>query len=283
MYAILKANQYRRFVDFYYGDLREILGIGEDEYLLYKNFRRRVLDQAKNEFQEKDENGTYKSDLSFELEVLERKNRKIHKIRLHIIEHKIQTPLPLALEAKNPKPVKKNPVIEKLTYYGIATKQANILLKKHKETIQGSIELFEKDLNDNKIKKNKSGYLITLITSNAGIQSQYEKNKQEDKRNKIEQEEQQKQVARKEEAIFQKNTVKLFAIIEQIEFEILKDKIKEIITCSPFANNHTSILLEVDIVNHLINFDHLVSAFTPNTDKPIPKYVLQTLQDEYLP
>jgi hypothetical protein len=272
------------FVDFYYKDLRNILNIAEHEYEKFRDFKKRVIIQSQTELKEKDKAGNYKSDVSFELEILERRNRKIHKIRLHIIENKAPTPLPLALEVKNPEPVKENnSVIEKLIYYGIATKQANILLKKHKETIQGSIELFEKDLNDNKINKNKSGYLITLITSNAEIQSQYEKDKQENKKNKIKQKERQSQEEQEKRAKFENNTIRLFGIIEQIKFSILKDKIKEIINASPYINNHKDISLELDMVNNATDFDQLTTIYTPNTDIPLSKYVLQTLQGEYLP
>ena len=66
-------------------ELREILGLKENQYKKYKDFKKWILNQAKKEFDEKNEKGKYKSDISFELET-EREGRKISVIKFIIIE-----------------------------------------------------------------------------------------------------------------------------------------------------------------------------------------------------
>ena len=50
---LLKQYQKIGYREFELQEFKEILGIGEKEYPAYKDFRRRVIDQAKKEFDKK--------------------------------------------------------------------------------------------------------------------------------------------------------------------------------------------------------------------------------------
>lgn len=66
-------------------ELREILGLKENQYKEYKDFNKWILNQAKKEFEEKNDKGKYKSDISFKIETA-REGRKIAIIKFIIIQ-----------------------------------------------------------------------------------------------------------------------------------------------------------------------------------------------------
>jgi plasmid replication initiation protein len=78
--------QYRNIGSRYFRveELREILGLKENQYKEYKDFKKWIINQAKKEFEERDESGKCKSDISFELETI-REGRKIAILKFIII------------------------------------------------------------------------------------------------------------------------------------------------------------------------------------------------------
>jgi plasmid replication initiation protein len=82
-------------------ELREILGIEKDIYKEFKEFKRRVLMQAKKEFDDKKN----KSDLTFDLETI-KEGRKIVRLKFIILKRSPEQPQPA-------EPVQKVPAAKK--------------------------------------------------------------------------------------------------------------------------------------------------------------------------
>ncbi|MCI5191488.1 MAG: RepB family plasmid replication initiator protein, partial [Candidatus Electrothrix sp. AS4_5] len=132
IYQLLKQYKGIGYREFKIDNLKEILGI-KQEYREFKRFRSRVLNQAKKEFEKKDESGKFQCDLTFELEKI-REGRKIARLKFIIVEqeyHEIQVFTPYVSKKKltgsqgesvgtPPKGVK-----DRLIYYGISPKQAD--------------------------------------------------------------------------------------------------------------------------------------------------------------
>ena len=132
IYQLLKQYKGIGYREFRIDNLKEILGI-KQEYREFKRFRSRVLNQAKKEFEKKDEFGKFKCDLTFELEKI-REGRKIARLKFIIVEQEYhETSAFLSDVSKqrqadsqgdsagtSPKGVK-----DRLVYYGISPKQAD--------------------------------------------------------------------------------------------------------------------------------------------------------------
>jgi plasmid replication initiation protein len=90
LYALLKQYELIGFRKFEVEKLRKTLGIEKAIYPQFKEFKRRVLNQAKKEFEERDEKtGEYKSDIGFDLET-KREGRVIKYLIFHIKQQKVQ-------------------------------------------------------------------------------------------------------------------------------------------------------------------------------------------------
>jgi len=192
IYQFLKEHEYIGFADVYYQDFRERLGIKFGEYKEYKQFKQWVINQAKKELEERiSKNGAYKSDLSFNLEVLERKNRKIYKIRFNIVKQNYQEALPLNIpESEPPKPIilekPKSPPLVMLLSHGLSEPIAEKYLKNNKEeNILDTIKLYEKKISDGEAKSLGGSYLIKLLEAKAGQKTEYEKQLEETEKQAI--------------------------------------------------------------------------------------------------
>jgi NACalpha-BTF3-like transcription factor len=106
IYALLKQYESIGVIKFEVENLRDILGIEKAIYPQFKEFKRRVLNQAKKEFEEKDgKTGEYKSDITFDLET-KREARFIKYLIFHIKQPFIKNPPP-SLEKVEPPPILK--------------------------------------------------------------------------------------------------------------------------------------------------------------------------------
>lgn len=232
IYMLLKQYQTIGIREFELDDFRAILGIGDAEYLKFSDFRKRVLTQAKKEFETKNkENGAYYSDLTFDLETI-RTGRKITRLRFIINKQVYQDPLPLDLSECDVTDTP--PALEALISHGINEKLAFEYIG-----VQGDIEvlrcveIFEEQVNEGKVKTKGAGLLITLLNSRAGKKTRLEiaiEEKEKVKKLKnIEKEQKlrvEKEINRLDEA-FTKNVKKEFlASLSDKEKNILLEKMK---------------------------------------------------------
>ncbi len=99
IYQLLK--QYIKFGkrEFTVIDLKEKLGLKKTQYPIFTDFRRFIIDKVKKEFEEKDENGKPKCDLTFILETI-KEGRKITSLRFIIIPQICTVPAVKADEMK---------------------------------------------------------------------------------------------------------------------------------------------------------------------------------------
>jgi plasmid replication initiation protein len=134
IYQLLKQYKGIGYREFRVDELKDILGIGTEKYTKFNQFKVWVLNQAKKEFEKKDESGKFKCDLTFELEKI-REGRRIARLKFIIIEQEYhETPIFIPDTAED----KKQPggeigntetppedVKDRLVYYGISPKQAD--------------------------------------------------------------------------------------------------------------------------------------------------------------
>ncbi|MCI5227922.1 MAG: RepB family plasmid replication initiator protein, partial [Candidatus Electrothrix sp. AX2] len=89
IYQLLKQYKGIGYREFKLDELKDILGLKKTQYTVFKDFYRRVLNQAKKEFEKKDKSGKFKCDLTFELEKI-REGRKIARLKFIIVEQEYQ-------------------------------------------------------------------------------------------------------------------------------------------------------------------------------------------------
>lgn len=76
MYEILKSNEFKKVVEIEIDELRKILKADTGSYLIYQNFRNRIILQAQKELNEK-------TDISFKFEEI-KTSRKVTRLKFHI-------------------------------------------------------------------------------------------------------------------------------------------------------------------------------------------------------
>ena len=83
IYQLLKQYKNIGYREFRVDELKDILGIKTSQYPVFKDFYRRVIGQAKKEFDKKDKAGNCQCDLTFELEKI-REGRRIARLKFII-------------------------------------------------------------------------------------------------------------------------------------------------------------------------------------------------------
>jgi plasmid replication initiation protein len=175
IYILIKKHKKMGFFRVYLSDIREMLGIAENEYTEYKRFKSRVINQAKKEFKEKLPHGTFKSDLNFELEEI-RENRKIHELGFHIVEQTFQE------ELKFPLP-EECPLLTRLKQYEVTEEEAKRHIKgQGEEAVWKTVEMLEEKIAKKSIQQNPGGYLVKLLREKAGVLRLESEEKQQQKR-----------------------------------------------------------------------------------------------------
>lgn len=184
IYMLLKQYEKIGFREFELEELKEVLGIKVNEYQKYADFKKRVLDQAKKEFETKNkETGGYISDITFELETI-RTGREITRLRFNIKKQTYQEALPMEIpEASTPE---QSSTLEALQTYGISEEVSKKCLADYsEEEILRAIQKFEQQKEQGKVKANASGYLLTMIKNGAGKQSKDEQEQEEKQKKKV--------------------------------------------------------------------------------------------------
>jgi plasmid replication initiation protein len=110
IYQLLKQYQNIGWREFKVDELKEILGIKKNQYTVFQDFNKRVLNQAKKEFEQQDEKGRCRCDLTFSVETF-RESRKIARLRFTIVTQSTeQTQSAQPVQQKSPaQSAKKHP------------------------------------------------------------------------------------------------------------------------------------------------------------------------------
>lgn len=184
IYMLLKQYEKIGFREFELEEFRSILDIKESEYQKYADFRKRVLDQAKKEFETKNkETGGYISDINFELETI-RTGREITRLRFNIKKQTYQEALPMEIPEVSTS--EQSSTLEALQTYGISEEVSKKCLADYsEEEILRAIQKFEQQKEQGKVKANASGYLLTMIKNGAGKQSKDEQEQEEKQKKKV--------------------------------------------------------------------------------------------------
>jgi plasmid replication initiation protein len=201
-------KQYKNigYREFRVDELKKILGIKTNQYPVFKDFYRRVIGQAKKEFDKKDKAGNCQCDLTFELEKI-REGRRIARLKfIIIIEQEYHEAAPVTLpdadkereqEAKPPESVR-----DRLIYYGISAKQADGFIRSiGEEDIQEVLTYYADMLKAGRVKNTRGAYLAQLLRDGVAGKSSYEKDREtaeELRKKQRELEEQQQELARKQ-------------------------------------------------------------------------------------
>ena len=173
-------KQYKKigYREFRLDELKEILGLKKTQYSAFKDFRRWVLNQAKKEFERKDESGKFKCDLTFLLETF-REGRRIARLKFVIIEQEYyEVPVVISNTDEKKKSSKKEPETVKdiLVYYGISEKQADGFIRQMgEEDIRDVLMYYADLLKAGKVKNTRGAYLARLLQEGVTVKSSYEK------------------------------------------------------------------------------------------------------------
>jgi len=170
IYMLLKQYQKIGKREFGLDDFRAMLGIEENKYKKFYDFRKRIINQAKKEFEIKNkESGNYNSDISFNLEVI-RTARTITRLRFIIKKqkHGYQEPVELP-EVESIEALEATPALEALAKHKVKGKTANNYIRTQgEEEVLRCIALFEEKKATGKVKTSGAGLLITLLNNRAG-------------------------------------------------------------------------------------------------------------------
>lgn len=188
IYQLLK--QYRKIGhrEFRVDDLKEILGIDKGKYAQFKQFRAWVLNQAKKEFEKKDDAGFYQCDLSFVLETI-REGRKITRVKFIIVNQAYQETLPF-MDTKSVFPVRpelssEKELLEKLEYFGIAPLRAKSYLNDlGEEKTQQILDYYNVRLAAGKVDKKGGAFLAYLLREKITGKSDFEADEEKQKKEK---------------------------------------------------------------------------------------------------
>lgn len=196
IYMLLK--QYERIGEREFGlqEFREMLGIDKGKYSQFKDFRKWVINQAKKEFDSRDEQGAALCDITFDLETI-REGRKISRLKFYIRRNQYQESL--FLEVPNQSSVQvPSEAVGLLVEYGIREALAErYLAEQGEEALMRCIRLYRDALDKGKVKDRSGGYLAKMLEAEAGKENRAE---QEEKQQQA-QEVQQKRSQEAEKAI----------------------------------------------------------------------------------
>ena len=171
IYMLLKQYQKIGKREFALDDFRAILGIEENKYKKFYDFRKRIINQAKKEFEAKNkESGNYNSDISFDFEVI-RTARTITRLRFIIKkqQHESQQLVEPLLDVESIETSEATPALKALAEHKVKGKIANNYIKTQgEEAVLRCVALFEEKKAAGKVKTSGAGLLITLLNNKAG-------------------------------------------------------------------------------------------------------------------
>ncbi len=171
IYQLLKQYKKIGYREFVVTDLKEILGVSKEKYKQFKMFRAWVINQAKKEFEKKDDNGFYQCDLTFDLETI-REGRFITKIKFIIKNQRYQESLPFI---SNEYSGISDEILKELETYGLSDSTAKTYLEDLGEDKTNEILRYYKAcLAAGKVKNKGGGYLAFLLKEKITGKSDYE-------------------------------------------------------------------------------------------------------------
>lgn len=174
IYMLLK--QYERIGEreFDLGEFREMLGVEKKKYSQFKDFRKWVLNQAKKEFDRRDENGAALCDITFDLETM-REGRRINRLKFIIRRNQYQEALKLDLQDEQ-----LSPAVMLLVDYGIRESAAQRFVESRgEEAVQRCVELYREQLAKGKVKDKSGGYLAVMLEAGAGSKTRGDKEQEQ--------------------------------------------------------------------------------------------------------
>ncbi len=190
IYQLLKQYKKIGYREFGVDELKEILGIEKGKYSQFKQFRQWVLNQAKKEFEKKNDAGFPMCDLTFKMDTI-REGRKIVRIKFKIIPLKYQEALPFAKSGRilpvEPDQSEDQGLIEKLEFYGIAALRAKAFIADMgREKTEEILNYYNQCLAAGKVEKKDGAFLAYLlrekITGKSKFESELEDRERVDKK-----------------------------------------------------------------------------------------------------
>jgi len=205
LYALLKQYERIGVREFELANLRNILDLKETQYKAYGDFKKRIITPALKEFEKKDSEGFYKSDLSFRLEEKKR-GRRIHSLKFIIIKQDItkkeKTEVSTEIELKPLIVIEESKIIEKFERLGIKKVSVLPFLERDgEEALKRTLEIFERDKKLGKIRATEQGYIMGLLNFGAGVLTEAEKKEQDRKAQILEKERKMKREEEKNDEI----------------------------------------------------------------------------------
>ena len=178
IYQLLKQYKKIGYREFGVDELKEILGIDKKKYSQFKQFRQWVLNQAKKEFEKKNEAGFPQCDLTFKLETI-REGRTIARIKFIIIPLKYQEALPFAKSGQllpiEPDRTEDQELLEKLEYFGISALRAKAFIEDiGREKIEQILDYYTQCLAAGKVEKKDGAFLAYLLREQITGKSKFE-------------------------------------------------------------------------------------------------------------
>jgi plasmid replication initiation protein len=178
MYQLLK--QYRKvgYRIISVVDLKQMLGIGEEKYKLFKKFRVAVLNQAKKEFEKKSPTGSHLCDLTFDLETI-REGKIITKLKFIIKQISYQERLPF--DVLNDIDNDNNAdLIKDMEYYGISRQRSKTYIISHgHELVRKILAHYIDQLKKGRVKNKGGGLLINFLDNKIFGKNQLQEDKEE--------------------------------------------------------------------------------------------------------
>lgn len=178
IYQLLKQYKKIGYREFEVDELKEILGIDKGKYSQFKQFRQWVLNQAKKEFERKNEAGFPQCDLTFKLETI-REGRNIARLKFIIIPLTYQEELPFAKSGQilpiEPDRTEDQELLEKLEYFGIAALRGKVFIEDlGREKIEQILDYYTQQLAAGKVVKQDGAFLAYLLREQITGKSQFE-------------------------------------------------------------------------------------------------------------
>lgn len=159
IYEMIQEQSFRGFALFDVDELKESLML-EGSYKNYNDLEKRVILQAKKEFDDK-------CDLSFELPVTRyKKGNKVKQIKLNLV-HNYDV---ISKDSSLFEATENDSLLDELNQLGIAQKEANKIIKSlDSDEIRSKIKYVKAQFSSGKVKSNLSGYLYKVLTSDSII------------------------------------------------------------------------------------------------------------------
>lgn len=218
LYEVLKDYQNIKKIEINVDDLRKLVGLEDGQYKIFTMFKKRVIDVAVDEINEKTE-------LQVSYELL-KEGRKITSICFAVGGQPFE----------NTTNQSNTEILNKLEAYGVKKRQAQKLIENHDEDyILGNIRVVEEELKNGKDIRNVTGYLMKAFDVDfRPVETEYDKAKNAKKR-KAEQEaaikaENEKEL-KKRQRTFEKNKEKAVEnLLKDLDQTVLKSLKEEFIS-----------------------------------------------------